>query len=353
MISVARIALEPGMELAEDVISLKQGVILPANTVLDKMAIEKLNRYGIMLVSIKEPEDYASTHYEKIALSKNFQNFKTVYQNNLNAYKYMVHDFLENGTPLNQEYLLSLYDQAWIAAKKDGDLLLDMLYSLVPTEDNLNYAHCFNSALIAGVFATWLSCSDELKRILVLSGFFYDIGKLTLPDKIIWKPDKLTDFEYNCMKTHTTIGYDRLKNQRVDSRILDAVLSHHERCDGSGYPNKLRGDAIPYTAKLIGIVDSYEAMTSARTYRASLNPFQVFANFERGGLYQYDLDALTKIMEHIAISNRERTVRLSDDTLAKVRIINPDKLSRPILELPDQSLLDLRTAPDLEIVAIL
>ncbi len=353
MISVARIALEPGMELAEDVVSLKQGVILPAHTVLDAAAIEKLNRYGIMLVSIMEPEDYASTHYEKIALSKTFKNFETVYKNNLNAYKYMVHDFLENGTPLNQEYLLSLFEQAWIAAKKDGDLLLDMLYSLVPTEDNLTYAHCFNSALIVGVFAEWLACPEDMKKVLVLSGFFYDIGKLTLPDKLIWKPDKLTDFEYNWMKTHTTIGYERLKNQRIDERILEAVLSHHERCDGSGYPNKLRGDAIAYTAKLIGIVDSYEAMTSARTYRAPLNPFQVFANFERGGLYQYDMEALTKILEHIAVSNLGRTVRLSNDTLAKIRIINNDKLSRPILEMPDETLLDLRNQPDLEIVAIL
>lgn len=353
MVSVARIALQPGMELAEDVVSLKQGIILPAHTVLDAPAIEKLTRYGIMCVSVMEAEDYASTYYEKIALSKTFKAFEAVYQNNLNAYKYMVRDFLENGTPLNQDFLLTIYDQLWTCSKKDGDLLLDMLYSLVPTEDNLTYAHCFHSALIAGVFSKWLACPEDQQRILILSGFFYDIGKLKLPDKLIWKPDKLSDFEYNWMKTHTTIGYDLLKNQRIDNRILDAVLSHHERCDGSGYPNKLRGDAIPYTAKLIGIVDSYEAMTSARTYRAPLNPFQVFANFERGGLYQYDMDALTKILQHIAVNHIGRTVRLNDDSIATVRIINPEKLSSPILELPDNSLLDLRTQPQMQITAIL
>lgn len=353
MISVARIALQPGMELAEDVVSLKQGVILPAHTVLDTAAIEKLTRYGIMCVSVMEAEDYAATYYEKIALSKQFKIFEGVYQNNLNAYKYMVHDFLENGTPLNQDFLLTIYDQMWASAKKDGDLLLDMLYSLVPTEDNLTYAHCFHSALIAGVFSKWLSLPEETQRMLILSGFFYDIGKLKLPDKLIWKPDKLTDFEYNWMKTHTAIGYDLLKNQKIDPRILDAVLLHHERCDGTGYPQKLRSDAIPYSARIIGIVDSYEAMTSARTYRAPLNSFQVFANFEKGGLYQYDMDALTKILQHIAGNHIGRTVRLNNDSLATIRIINPDQLSKPILELADHSLFDLRSNPDILISAIL
>lgn len=353
MVSVARIALQPGMELAEDVVSLKQGVILPAHTVLDTAAIEKLTRYGIMCVSIMEAEDYATTYYEKIALSKQFKLFESVYQNNLNAYKYMVHDFLEKGTPLNQDFLLSIYDQLWVSAKKDGDLLLDMLYSLVPTEDNLTYAHCFHSALIAGVFAKWLSLSEELQRVLILSGFFYDIGKLKLPDKLIWKPDKLTDFEYNWMKTHTTLGYELLKNQKIDKRILEAALLHHERCDGSGYPDRLRGEAIPYSARFIGIVDSYEAMTSARTYRAPLNSFQVLENFEKGGLYQYDMEALTKILQHIAGNHVGRTVRLNNDLLATVRIINPDKLSKPILELPDHSLFDLRSNPEIRITAIL
>lgn len=352
MISIARMALQPGMELAEDVTSSKKGVIIPAHTVLDTSSIEKLTRHGVMCVTIMEAEDYATTYYEKIAASKAFQKFKTVYQNNLKAYKYMISRFLEVDAPLNLDYLLKIYEETRESVK-NGDVLLDMLYSLVPTEDNLTYAHCFNSALIAGTFSSWLSHPKELQQTLILCGYLYDIGKLKLPDKLIWKPGKLTTFEYNWMKTHTSLGYELLKSQHLDSQIMDAVNSHHERCDGSGYPTKCRGDAIPYTAKFIGIVDSYEAMTSARTYRAPLCPFQLVANFERGGLYQYDMDALTKILEHFACSQLGRTVRLNNEAQAVVRIINPGDLSRPILEEADGSLLDLRTRKDLNIVAVL
>lgn len=352
MITMARMALQPGMELAEDVTTPNKGVILKARTVLDSSAIEKLTRHGIMCVSIMEPEDYATTYYEKIAASKAFSNFKAVYQNNLKAYKYMINSFFEAGVPLNSNYLLKIYEETRESVE-NGDLLLDMLYSLVPTEDNLTYAHCFNSALIAGVFSSLLAHPEDLQRNLILSGYLYDIGKLKLPDNLLWKPGKLTSFEYNWVKTHTTLGYDLLKSQNLDPAIMDAVASHHERCDGSGYPTKCRGNEIPYTAKFIGIVDSYEAMTAARTYRAPLCPFQLIANFERGGLYQYDMESLTKILEHFACRQIGRTVRLSNEAEMIVRIINPGALSRPILETCDRALVDLRTRKELSIVAVL
>lgn len=354
MRSIATISLEPEMELAEDVMSLKNELLYPANTRLDQNMIDKLKRYQIMCVSIKEAEDYATTHYEKITLSRSFKEFENEYKTQLLAYKYLITDFFENETAINTSLLMEIYNKTYRAAGRDDDMLLDMLYKMMPTDDNMTYAHCFNGALIAGAFASWLQFDEKDKEIMILSGFLYDIGKLKLPNKLIWKVGKLNDFEYNWMKTHTTIGYDLLKTQELNIHIINAALMHHERDNGTGYPNKLMGNAIDRFAKYMAIVDSYEAMTSSRTYRDSLNPFQVIANFERGGLYQYDLAAVTTILTHIAARQVGHTVILNHDenSRAVIRMVNPNKLSRPFIETPS-GILDMNDYPKMEITSIL
>ena len=126
----------------------------------------------------------------------------------------------------------------------------------------------------------------------------------------------------------------------------------HERCDGSGYPSRLRGDKIDVFAKYIAIIDSYEAMTSARTYRQSLNPFQVIANFEKAGFDKYDETIIRPILSHIASTQIGFSVRLSDDTEAEISSINEEHLSRPLLKTKKGETIDLNNLPELEIVAI-
>lgn len=351
MLTIACLALKPGMELAEDAVSYSNEVILPVNTVLDDTTIAKLKRYSIMCVSIKEQIDYATTHFEKIRYSKAFQKFEEVYKNNLNAYKYIIDDFVNNGKPVNTDYLLQIHNNIASCAPT-REKLLDMLYNMLPSEDDMTYAHCLNSALISNVFGTWLGLSSYDTRTLTLCGFFYDIGKLKLPNKILWKPDKLTDFEFNWVKTHTTIGYQMICHLPLNEHILNATLMHHERCDGSGYPKHLKDDDIDIFAKYTGIVDSYEAMTSARIYRASLNPFQVISNFEKTGLEKYGFTILHTILEHIANDQLGMTVRLSDDTIGNVILINKDHLSRPFIQC-DTKVIDLSTVPEITIKAIL
>lgn len=351
MLSIARVALKTGMVLAEDVSTFANGIILPANTILDKLSIAKLARHSIMCVSIKEAEDLAVTHFEKVRKSKTFKNFEIVYNNNLNAYKYMIKSFIDTGVPVNSDYLLQIHDNIKACTKSNGQLL-DMLYIMLPSEYNMTYAHCLNSALISSIFGTWLGLSKEDISIYILCGFFHDIGKLKLPDEILWNPGKLSESEYEFMKTHTTLGYELIKNQKLNIHIINTTLMHHERCDGSGYPNHLSFDAIDIFAKYTAIVDSYEAMTSARTYHNSLNPFQVIHNFEKTGFEKYGYAIIYPILEHIANDQLGMTVKLNNDMLADVILINKNSLSRPLLK-NGEEIIDLSKLLDLEIVAIL
>lgn len=352
MKSVARMALAPNMELGEPVLSYKGDLLYSAGTVLDKIIIARLERYSIMSVMIKEPADYAVTHFEKIRISKEFIHFEEVYTNNLNAYKYMIGTFIETGTPVNIDYLLQIHDNIFKCAHSN-EYLLDMLYYMLPSEDDMTYAHTLDAALISKVFGIWLGLSNEDIKTLTLCGFFYDIGKLKIPNSIIWKEGKLADFEFDCMKKHTTLGYDLIKHQKVNEHVLNATLMHHERLDGSGYPMHLKDEDIDVFAKYIAIVDSYDAMTSARTYRAALNPYQVIASFEENGLERYDESIIYPILTHIASDQLGRTVHLSNDITGIVMVNNPNKLSRPMVKDESDKVYDLSTLPDLSIVAIL
>lgn len=351
MYSVARMALKPGMELAEDVLSSTMEIILPANTVLTEESINKLSLYSVMCVSIKDESDYAVTHFERVRCNKNYKEFERVYINNLNAYKYMIDSFLHDQSPINLTYLMQIHDNIAMLPRT-REQLLDWLYNMLPNEDVLTYAHSLNSALVANVFGIWLGLDDEDIRLLTLSGFFYDIGKMRLPADILWKSDKLTDEEFDLMKTHTTIGYNILLKKGINERIANATLMHHERADGSGYPSGLKDNEIDIFARYMAVVDSYVAMTSARSYRPALNPFEVIKNFQKIGVEKFGNWILRPILSRIANIHLGATVKLSNGMIGDVILINQDALTKPLIKHGDE-LIDMTKIPDVEITAIL
>jgi HD-GYP domain-containing protein (c-di-GMP phosphodiesterase class II) len=118
----------------------------------------------------------------------------------------------------------------------------------------------------------------ELTR-LSYSAVFHDLGKINVPDEILKKPGKLTNEEFDCIKKHPADGADIIKNTFLKDSAL-AILQHHERLDGSGYPNKLKSDEICLEGKIIAVVDTYDAMTSDRPYRKGMDPKIAFAEIK-------------------------------------------------------------------------
>ncbi len=348
---IARMSLSPGMILGENVYGYKNNLILEEGTILTDADIAKLARYSIMCVTIKEAVDLATTHYEKVRVSDDFKVFEDTYNKFMPIYKNIIIDFVENGTPFNMNSLMGIQHAIYSSAPS-GEKLLDYLYNMVPTEDDLTHAHCLNSALIARVFGEWCNLSKEDCEILIQCAFFYDIGKLKLPHDLIWKAEKLTPLEFEQIKTHTMLGFEMLKNLNLDEHILKATLMHHERNDGSGYPSALNGKQIDRFAKYIAIIDSYEAMTSARVYRTSMNPYMVIENFEKKGYYSYDLEFILPILTKIALSQVGYTAVLNDGRKCRIEMINSYSLSRPYLYYGNE-LIDLSSRKDLSIQAII
>ena len=123
---------------------------------------------------------------------------------------------------------------------------------------------------------------------LKVGGLFHDIGKIGIPDSILLKPGKLTPDEYSEIKNHPAIGVHILSNAAIFEDIIPIVKHHHERYDGQGYPSKLVGEKIPYFARIAAGADTFDAMTSRRTYRDALDLQIVMNEIEKNRRIQFD-----------------------------------------------------------------
>ncbi|MCF7931122.1 MAG: diguanylate cyclase, partial [Acholeplasmataceae bacterium] len=151
-----------------------------------------------------------------------------------------------------------------------------------------------------------LKLSIDQTKELAFAGLMHDIGKITIPDNILDKPGKLTDEEWIIMKKHTINGYNILRSADKYSRLAEYALTHHERWDGNGYPNGLKGEDIPLFSRIISITDAYEAMTADRPYRKALDSKVAVEELYRCAGSQFD-QALVDIFvkEVVQIENRE------------------------------------------------
>lgn len=343
---ITKMELMPGMILGEDIIH-NHTVIYPADTRVDTLLIEKLNRYPIVCVVVKEDVDLAVTHYEKIRFNESFKVFEKIHANALERYKNAMLGFVAGGPKIPDIFFLQLYQEIYDVIPS-GYALLDYLYNLVPNEDELTFTQCLNSALLGGTFADWISMNAEAKKTLILSGFYYDIGKCKLPYELLWKPDRLTDSEFALVKQHPVIGYDMVRQLNLNDHIKNVVLMHHERMDGSGYPFRFKGKDIDVYARYIAIIDAYTAMASARSYRLALTPLQILGIFEQS-MEKYDVELLMPLMKRIADAQIGSKVLLNDETAWEVLVIHPDRLSRPLLRNDRNEILDLADRTDLDI----
>ncbi len=340
---VATLALTEQHTIAEDVTSQGQ-VIVPRDTKVNDQIKKKLQMFGIMGVSCYEPSDFAQSYYEKISLSKDFAKWKAQYYTQLVAYKVQVDQFVFNRVPFRTIDLIQIASTL-VKDNMTGKRLMTYINLMTPKEEELSFVHGLNVALICRVFGRWLGWSPENIDLLTLCGFIYDVGKNILPQDIIWKKGKLTPMEYDLMKTHAFHAYHLLSKTNLNPHILNAVLQHHERCDGSGYPQGLKGPEIDDCAKLVAIVDMYEAMTAPRTYRAPMCPYKAMAIFEQDFYLKYDIKYIQIFMQHISDELIGNMVRLNTGDEGEVIMTNRNAFSKPILKMDGGMVLDLSKSP--------
>lgn len=190
--------------------------------------------------------------------------------------------------------------------------VIETLRYAVEAKDTYTRGHSDRVSAYSVLIGEELGLSEQELKTLKIGGLFHDIGKIGIPDSILLKEAKLTDDEYAQIKNHPSIGAHILSSVSYFKDMIPIVKHHHERYDGFGYPSKLKGEDIPYLARIAAVADSFDAMTSKRSYRNSLPLDIVIGEIERCKGTQFDpkiADAFLNILNN----NPEKIKKIQEE----------------------------------------
>ncbi len=198
--------------------------------------------------------------------------------------------------------------------------------------DDYTFHHSLSVAVLAVAIGQRLGFSSEQLNRLGMCAMMHDIGKTAIPVEIIRKASKLDMGEMSLIKTHSTAGFEYLKKAGVgDEELWQAVLGHHEKMDGTGYPQGLKGEEIPLWSRIISVADVYDALTSNRPYRRPMEPADAIEYIMGGAGSSFDFDVVQALVRKIDLYPIGSVVELSDGRMAEV--IDNENQMRPVIRL--------------------
>ncbi len=199
-------------------------------------------------------------------------------------------------------------------------------------KDEYLMEHSLNVSILMTIFAKHLQLERNTIEQLALGAFLHDIGKIKVPSEILNKPAKLTPEEFEVIKSHVTLGINILKEiPQMPDVIIDIVHKHHERLNGSGYPNNVLGENISQYSRMIAIVDSYDAMTAERVYKAGMHPITAFKNLIKESPNAYDEDLVEKFISCLGVYPIGTLVKLTSGKLGLISKLNKNKPLQPFV----------------------
>lgn len=209
--------------------------------------------------------------------------------------------------------------------------------SIANDVDQYLYSHSTNVAFLNGLMGKWLNFDNDQIQKLVKIGLLHDIGKSKIPEKILNKPGPLTEQEYEIVKLHPIYSYQMLLEMgENDPELLFAVKSHHEKMNGTGYPDRLISSEIPSYARITTISDIYDAMVSKRVYKPQNSPFEVLAEFAQGRFSNLDTMLVNKFLSNMPTELIGKDFVMSDGRIGTVMYVNPNNYEFPIIKIDDK-----------------
>ena len=284
-------------------------------------ALERLgeNRYDILLTDLNMPR-LGGEELVRRALSTDPDLTVIVLSGNGTIPKAVdllhrgVFDFLPK--PFSIDQLLSSLDRAkdhvlHLAEHRGLKQVLDVLLKALESKDPYCTGHSQRVAQFAVALGKKLGMNRNELEFLGYAALMHDIGKIGVREEILTKEGSLSELEFAEIKVHPSISRDILAPVTFLRPCLDAVLHHHERWQGGGYPDGISGEAIPLEARIIGVVDAYDAMTSHRSYRRALPPEEALRRIKAGAGTQFDPTVAEAFLDHYAEITVESEEELS------------------------------------------
>ena len=238
---------------------------------------------------------------------------------------------LKAGEPIDITPLAAVAEEMVDTMFTHGDAMLCL--ARIRAKDAYLMEHSMNVAILLANFGRYLGLERSVLKELTLGGLLHDVGKIMTPDEVLNKPGKLTDEEFTVMRQHVVHSYEILSNTPgITPTMLEVAANHHERLDGTGYPQRLKGEQLSLYTRMSGIVDVYDAVTADRVYKQGMQPTQAFRVLLKGIDQHFDAELVTKFIKCMGVYPVGTLVQLSNQRLAVVMQRNEQQPLKPVVK---------------------
>ncbi|MBS0555361.1 MAG: HD-GYP domain-containing protein, partial [Proteobacteria bacterium] len=235
------------------------------------------------------------------------------------------------GKQIELEKIEPLVERMVDSIFRDQDALLPL--ARLKEHDSYTFQHSVSVCALMTAFARTLELPREIIREIAIGALLHDVGKARVPDEILNKPAKLTDAEFDKMKNHVVQSKIILQaTPGISDIALDVAAQHHERHDGTGYPNKLKGEAISLYGQMGAIVDVYDALTSNRVYHKGMPPTEALRKILEWSAMHFKPTLVQAFIRSVGIYPTGSLVRLESRRLAVVQAQHADKPMKPTVK---------------------
>ena len=342
--------LKEDMMIDQDVYSLQGSVLIPNGHILKNVERVKdlLISHNVVMIRVRLPEtapvpDPALDPEAAEPVTghqKQFLAFQESYAAKCTSLKSEFQRILLHGD-IKRESLDQQINETLIAFEADINVM--QLMQKVRDLDDTTYAHSQNVALTTHLLGRWMELPEQDLKDLTLTALLIDIGKMKVSTKIMQKKGSLSEEEFAMARKHAQYSYEAVKDFTfLSHQVILGVLHHHERMDGSGYPLGLKGEDIPFYARVVAIADVYNALTSNRPHRSKKTPFDAIRLMETEFNTKLDPTVLYLFLNRIGTLFTGQQVVMDDGTKGEIVFVPRQNMHRPMVKLNNnREVLDL------------
>lgn len=329
--------LQEGMKLAEDIYGKFDLLYAGRGELLTSKMIDGLKRLGSQSIYIEDEEgaaaeaqhapDEVPREHSADPLKDYQETISTIYRQyaSFKLLNKLMYPKVERPVTELLDFVLS-----------DAEVL--RILSKVFMIDGYTLNHCIQVSMISALIGQWLELSPKEQFSLAYAGLLHDVGKSKIPVHILNKPSKLTPEEYDIIKKHAEHSHSQIKGLRnMTEDIRTAVLQHHEKSDGSGYPHRLAGDSVHYYAQIVCIADIYAAMTTDKVYNRKFTPLKAAQEvFNASCSNQVNPQIANLFLQNIYRMLVGSEVRLNNGMIGEIVYFNRFSPARPLVKVKEE-----------------
>lgn len=259
-------------------------------------------------------------------------------------------DRVAQGGKIDQDNIVDIVTSSIRNAMQLGGV--EMYLDALRQKSEYTYTHCMAVSILCNQFGKWLNLTGSEHYDLMVASSLHDIGKLNVDTNIIEKKGLLLPHERAAIEEHVLHASKILDDVRISERIKRAIMQHHEKMDGTGYPLGLRAGEISTYGSILAIVDCYDALISKRSYRDAMSPFSALEIMSKEKFATFRFDLFEKFAEKVAYAHLGAEVELTDGTTGEIVFINPSKFETPMIRTAKGDIVDMMTNPRVKIERI-